>query len=136
MISVDDLLGPLKALRSIQPPKGSYADWDRFLEECRKAGIAALDKPGGVFATPLGYALLRRWRWLKESRERGIPYQEATVAFDAMVERDRDASLAGDRDRMQTAARAMRERDGGKRGRRAAPESEDLLEYADERFAP
>lgn len=119
-----DLFGPLTALAKIKRPGPSYREWHRFLSDCQKAGVAALvsqDPP--QFATPLGFALLRRYRWLKDSEERGIPYEQAEQQFCAEIERDRGglyaAAIAQERQR----ARALRERDHPKAGKRGDVEA-------------
>lgn len=126
MNRLSDLLLPESKIMNIAPPYGSFEDWDRFLEQCREAGVMALEY-GQL--TPIAAALLKRWRWVRESRERGIPYQEAATAFDAAIERERDAMRATMKSSAIAAKRAREERDGRKRGR-AAGESDDLLEYA------
>src|SRR5262252_10293048 len=94
-----ELIGHMRSLAHIRPPKGSYADWHRFLEQCRAAGVAAIIGPADGkddgkfhgFATPLGFALLRRWRWLRDCEKRGVPFEEAEQLFQVGMERDKDA---------------------------------------------
>lgn len=144
MNRVSELLGDAAKLAKIAPPKGSYADVFRFLEECRAEGVASIevDAKGEAkgFATPFGLALLRLYRWAKESENRGIPYEEAVTAFNAAIERTEGAEKALVREQEQRAARAMREREGlrrndkKRRGNAAdgyQPESDDLLSYAE-----
>lgn len=123
MNTIKELFGPLRALAHIRPPKRSYADWHRFLEQCREAGVAAiLRDPKGTeadfrgFATPLGFALLRRWRWLRDSEARGLAYDNAEIEFQTSFERDRKALIEAGQQAQTTAHRAIRERDGGKYG--------------------
>jgi hypothetical protein len=123
-------------LARIKPPGRSYADWRRFLEDCRQAGVAAIlaDSRGqstGDFATPLGYALLRRWRWLQEAEERGLRYEDAERAFDAAIERDRDALAASMREQEHRRAKAVRERESARR-RKGGDDSDELLSHATE----
>ena len=138
MNRVSDLFGPLKALARIRPPcelarpgaenlehyipgvmphrgpcRGSYAEWHRFLDECLEAGIATTytDQEGEHFrgfATPLGFALLRRWRWLRDSEAQGLPYEDAELAFTAAFERDREALIeAANRQEIDAALAAL-----------------------------
>jgi hypothetical protein len=119
MKSIGELFGPVRSLSHIRPPEGSYADWHRFLDECREAGIAAVYEGEGRhnepefhgFATVLGVALLRRWRWLQESEARGIPYAEAESAFAAAIERDSAAIAESAHLQAGASARAARERE-------------------------
>ena len=121
MMKLSDLLGPTAKLAHIRPPGPSYAEWHRFLAECEEAGLASTEANArgistGLLASPLGYALLRRWRWLKEAEDRGIPYAQAEAAFEAAIDRDRDALIgtAKEQDRHRAAAIAETEkkRDG------------------------
>lgn len=113
MHKTSELVGAMGALAHIKPPARSFSDWRRFLDEAREAGVAALDG-NEQFATPLGFALLRRWRWLEDAERRGLRYEEAETAFAAAIERDsaalKEAMKQADRQR----ARAMSERDGKK----------------------
>jgi len=132
-----DLFGPITALATIRPPGPSFADWRRFLEECREAGIAAVE--GSQFSTPLGYALLKRWRWLEDSERMGVPYEQAEAAFCAAIDREREAYGRADRERAETAARTLAERDGKNRRRNGrAPiddaAADDIFTYAEERL--
>ena len=117
MNTLRELLGPTASLAHIRPPGPSYAEWHRFLREAEEAGLAsttgsARGVSSGLLASPLGYALLRRWRWLKESEDRGIPYAEAEAAFEAAIDRDRDALIgtAKEQDRRRAAAIAETEK--------------------------
>lgn len=132
MTRLQDLLGPLRQLEHIAPPGPSYAAWERFLEDCRAEGVAALlpDSSGQsapLFATPLGYALLRRYRWLEESQRLGMPYQEAERAFTAAIERDSAALAEAEHERQRRLARAMRERDK----RRPADDADEIFARVD-----
>lgn len=111
-----DEFGALRALAGIQPPGRSYADWHRFLTECAEAGVAAVygDGNGNAtarFGTCLGYPLLRRWRWLRDAEERGLPYADAEAAFGLGYERDAKALRAAEDDQRSALARAQDERD-------------------------
>jgi hypothetical protein len=127
-------LGELSALRKIRPPGRSYADWRRFLEECREAGVAGLvSEHPPRFANFLGPALLRRWRWVEESERMGIPFEEASRAFDAAIERDGESLNGAMAQQQRTRYSAERERDAAKTGRRRVPRDADaLFAYADE----
>lgn len=114
VVPVQELLGTLKALAHIRPPKRNFADWDRFLEQCREAGVAAVygnerGEMTGGFVTPLGYALLRRWRWLRDSRAAGLDYEAAEMAFYVGLERDKAALTAAEREREKTVQAATHE---------------------------
>jgi hypothetical protein len=132
--TLHETLGELTALRKIRPPGRSYDDWRRFLEECREAGVAALTSEHPPrFANFLGPALLRRWRWVEESERMGIPFEEASRAFDAAIERDSDAMNGAMAHQQRMRQSAERERDAAKTGRRRVPRSADeLFDYADE----
>jgi len=135
MTSARQLLGPMTTLAEIRPPGRSFAEWHRFLEECREAGVAALTEDRRAFATPLGYALLRRWRWLEDAEQRGLRYDDAERAFSAAIERDSAALKASLEETERARARAMQERDP-RAARRKARDASDLLDYADEVIRP
>ena len=111
MRTARELLGPMVALAHIKPPGPSFAEWRRFLEDCREEGVAALTEDRQAFATPLGYALLRRWRWLEDAEANDVPYYEAERAFSASVERDSEALRTSLIETERARARAMAERD-------------------------
>jgi hypothetical protein len=112
MKRVSELLGPMRSLGEICPPARSFADWRRFLEEARQAGVAGLENQDPpVFATPLGYSLLRRWRWLEESERRGLTYEAAEAWWKATADRENDALEESMRSQDRTRARAMAERE-------------------------
>ena len=119
MQRASELLGSMRALAHIRPPGGSYADWHRFLEQCREAGVAAILAPSGGkddgefhgFATVLGLALLRRWRWLRDCEKRGVPFEEAEALFQVGIERDKDALTAAEQERVDAVARVRDELD-------------------------
>lgn len=146
LVRVWKLLGPTSALAEIKPPDlKSYDDWERFLEECRVAGAAAVykDRETGEatpeFAGPLGFALLRRWRWLQDARERGIPFYQASAAFDAAIDRDREAVLEAIRQQAARRQKAMAERDGKRQSTRATNNEDisnaEFFELRDEALA-
>ena len=137
MKSARNLFGPMTALATIRPPGRSYADVRRFLEDCRKAGVAAVieskdGQPTAEFATPLGPALLRLWRWVEDSERMGIPYEAAEASFNAAIERDRDAFTTSMLEQQRTSARARHERDNKNGKRRSDPDADALLAYAEE----
>lgn len=121
--------GAMRALRHIRPPRltckpghthdgacrSTYDEWRRFLEQCRAAGVAAIytDDDGTFrgFATPLGYALLKRWRWLTDCEARGVNEEEAEREWLVRYERDKDALLQSEREREEAVQRALHERD-------------------------
>lgn len=111
MNSIRELLGPTANMADIRSPGPSYAEWHRFLDECEEAGLAStIGTERGIdtgrLGSPLGFALLRRWRWLKDSEERNIPYEVAEAAFTAAMDRDHDALVehAHAQDRRRAAA--------------------------------
>ena len=115
MNTIKQLLGPMAALANIKPPGRSYADVRRFLRDCEDAGLSGweTDRAGratNVPATPLTFALLRLYRMVDEGEERGIPYQEAEIAFNAAIERDRQAHAESMRLQQEHAQRARAER--------------------------
>jgi hypothetical protein len=79
--SIQSLLGPLMKLPSIRKPQSSFEDWARFLTDCDEAGLSAVSDKG-QFATELGFALYRRWRWLAYAKEFGLSYAAAEAAWD------------------------------------------------------
>lgn len=102
----------MRALAHIRPPGRSYADWLRFLEQCREAGVGAIyrDKEDFQgFATPLGFTLLRRWRWVRDSVAKGLEYDQAELAFDAGLERDKEALIDAEKQQGEAAAKAREE---------------------------
>lgn len=78
--SISQLLGPLKALATIDPPRNSVSDWERFLDECDQAGVSGV--VGDEFSNFLGYALFRRWRWRRFVAENGLTGAEAMEAWE------------------------------------------------------
>jgi hypothetical protein len=115
---ISDLLGPMRALAHIRRPGPSYADWHRFLEQCRAAGVAGIyggsdarNRDFQGFATPLGWPLLRRWRWLRDCEERGLPFAEAEQLFRASIERDGNALASADQERAAALANVKAEID-------------------------
>lgn len=125
MRRLSDELGTSRVIARIRAPGRSYADWHRFLEECREAGLAAVygDANGesrAEFVTPFGYALLRRFRWLRDAEAMGLPYEEAEAAFGVGMERDADALRRADEDREASMLRAMQEREAADIFARAA----------------
>jgi len=144
MRRASELLGSMRALAHIRPPcalaaagkgnhdgpcKGSYADWHRFLEQCRDAGVAAILAPQDGkddgkfhgFATALGLALLRRWRWLRDCEALGVPFDQAEQLFQVSMERDKDAITKAEQERVAALARAQEEL-----------EADDVLRHAGE----
>jgi hypothetical protein len=88
----------------------------------------------GVFDGPLGYALLRRWRWIQDARDRGISYGEAEAEFSALIDRERAALKAAERERARIAAKTLAERNSSKYRKTAAEDVDDLLEYGAKRL--
>lgn len=86
MMSASRLLGAMRAVATIPPPARSFEDWERFLEACREAGMTGYDDARREFATPLGEALLKRWRWLRDARARGLDFETASDEFDRSVD--------------------------------------------------
>lgn len=130
MIHPSRLLGATGKLAAIAPPGRSYGDWKRFLDECEAAGIIANvgDDGKAELAGPLSFALVRRWRWLHESCELGLSFEDAERSWNAGVERERAAIRESLEEQDRRRAAAMRERDGKNPNRRR----NDLLGYARE----
>lgn len=115
MNTIKQLFGPMAALATIKPPGRSYSDVRRFLRECEDAGLSGwqTDRNGHATkepATPLTFALLRLYRMVDEGEQRGIPYQEAELAFNVAIERDRQAHAESMAQQQETARRARAER--------------------------
>jgi hypothetical protein len=92
VIKLGGFLRPTDALARIKPPARSFADWERFLNECEAAGLCSTiansyGESTGIFASPVAYALLRRWRWLRYCREKGISYEAGEALFDEGIEK-------------------------------------------------
>jgi len=117
MKSVRALLGPLSSLADIKPPGRSFEDCERFLEAARAAGVGALvtDETGiprAEFGTPLGMGLLRLYRWMRDSRENGLTYEEAKRSWAAAFEREHAAVEASMHQQDSRRAKALAEREG------------------------
>jgi hypothetical protein len=69
----------------------SFADWEAFLV-AHRAPPSTREKP--QFGGPWGYAMRKRWDWLQDALDRGIDYQAAEGAFDAVVDRERGEERA------------------------------------------
>jgi len=117
------LIGPMGGLKDIRPPGRSFGDWERWL---REVAPIALD-------SPLGFAIIRRKRWLDDARRRGLVYEQAEQEWNATYERDAAAISASLHRQDQQRARALRERDGK---RRPPEDAEPLFDYADEMIPP
>lgn len=116
------LLGPLSALETIRPPGSSFEDCERFLEDARAAGVASLaaDRDGvsrAEFGTPLGMALLRLYRWMKDARANGLTYDQAKRAWAASFEREAAALQESARQTDARRVKAASERNGPARGK-------------------
>lgn len=128
-----------RELADIRPPEATFEDWLRFINEWNEKGGAKLDERER-FAGPMGMALLKRWRWVQDARARGLTFTEASIAFDAMIERERDSFSKMQRDRERQLAKAIEERNEEKqRGRRRGRaengyqrDGDDLWNHAEE----
>jgi hypothetical protein len=119
---LSELLGPLKALATIEPPcrkhgpPPSLEQWEAWLKECDEAGISGVyqrpDNPRRWhFTTVLGLAFLRRWKWVRDNAELRLADGEAQEA----------------RDRIQAAQKAP------ERPETVSDEADLLLAYAEDR---
>ena len=99
LVSLQSLLCPLGEERSFWATMREFCDaegdaswdfeaWDSILELARMRGIAALDGRGGFFGV-FGFALLRRYRWLVDARNRGLTPQQAEREFCARIDLER-----------------------------------------------
>ena len=128
MKSLRNLLGGTADLATIPPPNPSFVGWRRFLDDAIEAGaiIVEGDKNGDAtrYSGHLGHALARRVSWLANALKRGIPYQEASDAFDAAVDRERAAqqraTASQDKRRASTIQEAADEKRATRRPARRA----------------
>ena len=106
------------------PATWSFETWDNVLELARIKGLAAqtergVDRDGNLvreFVGSFGEALLRRYRWARDARERGLTPRQAEAEFSGRVERER-----ADFQRQQAEMNAHRAReieDASRRARR------------------
>ena len=126
MKSARSIMAGACALSRIKPPGPSFADYRRWIDDCIEAGVVVVeaDKQGravrysGVFAQ----AIAKRVAWLQDALQRGIPYSEASDAFDAACDREsaqaRGAMERRDRNVADTAAEYAAERRAKKRRER------------------
>lgn len=148
MIRLGKAMQELAELRSIRPPDASFDDWERFLEDCREAGLAALLGPSEDstrFANWLGLPLLKRWRWVQDAKRRGIDFRTAARAFDEMCERDAErmrkdaAAYEAAKQRVKEEKKQSRRRPRGSTldGYQPEPDDDDpdlIMKYAEERL--
>lgn len=99
-----------------------FEAWDSILELARLKGVAALDAHGN-FAGPFGYALLVRFRWLRDARARGLTPIQAEREFCARIDFDREKERKRQHD--MALARA-READAAKPAARRRSAEADL----------
>ena len=79
LVKLGEVLGPMRDIARIKPPGKSLDDWERFL---RESAEVALD-------SPLGFAIMKRKRWLNRARATNITYEAAERAWDGSAPHER-----------------------------------------------
>jgi hypothetical protein len=83
LVKLSDVLGPMREMATIKPPGKTLDDWERFL---RQAAEVALD-------SPLGFALMKRKRWLNHARAANMTYEAAELAWSGARAPETEADL-------------------------------------------
>jgi len=111
-----------KALRGLCEAEGTaswdFEAWDSILEVARLKSVAATDDRGN-FAGQFGYALLVRYRWLRDARARGLTPVQAEREFCGRIDRERAAFQRTQDEIAAKRAQEAKKTQGRKRGSEA-----------------